>query len=92
MTLVQPGTVSTQLFASKASPGLLESFLAPTIDAHDLAMSVIAQLETDESGDIYLPTYTRFMWFMRGLPDWLGDVLRWVSASLLTRRELILRR
>ena len=85
-TLVIPGTVSTQLFASKPASGWIESFLAPAVEPHDLAMSIIAQLEMDESGDVYLPVYSRWTWLLRGLPDWLRDVLS-RSTSMATIQE-----
>jgi len=69
-TLVSPGLLQTNLFASIAPQN---QFFLPTVSPHDLVKKIIQALDTHESREIWEPLYTNYAWILRGLPSWMRD-------------------
>lgn len=80
-TIVIPGQVRTPLFASVRPTSRLASFVAPVVDPHTVAKAVIAAIETEESRDVYLPSFARWLWVTKGLPSWMVDGMRWAVGA-----------
>lgn len=78
-TLVIIGHVKTALFADFRSSGLA-SFLAPSLEAADVAKRIVAALETQESTHIAMPFYASLLPGLKMLPSWLRDAIQWVSG------------
>lgn len=83
LSLVLPAQVQTPLFASLTPPSPLVSFLAPLVSPIDIAKSVIAALDTEQSREICLPAFVGVVWALRGLPSWAREGIVWVSLLFL---------
>lgn len=81
-TLVLPGHIHTQLFASIKAP---PQFFFPTVHPIDVVKRVITALDETHSQHIYLPFFTHFMPLLQLLPDWFADFASWVRIEVSNR-------
>ncbi|PWN40302.1 NAD(P)-binding protein, partial [Ceraceosorus guamensis] len=77
-SLVILGHVRTALF-SGAQFGPLASFLAPTVEAEQVAQEITAAVERQESTHIALPFYANLVPWLKVVPTFLRDLAQWVS-------------
>lgn len=75
--LVQPGQLSTPLFAGVRTPS---SFFGPVIEPVDVAKEVIASIDGGSSADLAMPFYARQIEWMNVLPIGVQRVARWASS------------
>jgi len=85
-TLVLPGHIHTQLFASIDPP---PQFFFPTVHPIDVVKRVITALDETHSQIIYLPFYTHFMPLLQLLPDWFADFASWVSNADFAAKDFV---
>lgn len=75
--LVQPGQLSTPLFAGVKTPS---SFLGPVIEPVDVAKEIIAAIDGGSSADLAMPFYARWIDWMNVLPVGVQRIARWASG------------
>ncbi|KAI9816079.1 MAG: hypothetical protein M1832_005162 [Thelocarpon impressellum] len=75
--LVAPGQLSTPLFRGVRTPS---AFLAPVVEAVDVAKEVIAFVDGGRGGEIRLPLYARWVGWWAVLPPGVQRALRWAAG------------
>ncbi|CEH13419.1 Hydroxysteroid 17-beta dehydrogenase 11 [Ceraceosorus bombacis] len=79
-SLVILGHVRTALF-SGAQFGPLASFLAPTVEAEQVAQEITAAVERQESTHIALPFYANLVPWLKVVPTFLRDLAQWMGDA-----------
>lgn len=73
MVLVEPGQLSTPLFAGVRTPS---AFLAPVVEPVDVTREVVAAIDGGMSGHVGVPLYARWVGWYNVLPAGLQVVAR----------------
>ncbi|KAI9891984.1 MAG: hypothetical protein M1814_002179 [Vezdaea aestivalis] len=77
--LVTPGQLSTPLFRGVKTPS---RFLAPVVDAKDVATRIVELVGRGVDGEVSLPEYARWVWVLEALPRGLrGWVRGWSGVD-----------
>ncbi|KAI7939655.1 hypothetical protein MJO29_014391 [Puccinia striiformis f. sp. tritici] len=84
-TLVCPGLMNTKMFENVKT---WNEFLFPKLSAHELMKKIIQSIDNEETGEIYVPLYTKFNFIFRLsdfflVPSWLLSFLHWFVGSNL---------
>ena len=77
--LVTPGQLSTELFAS-LDQGPIRGFFGPTVEVQDLAMKIVAMIDSGQGGQIAEPAYARWIAVLEVFPVGLQKVVRTLSG------------
>jgi len=81
-TLVLPGHVQTQLFASASLPtSWFYRFFAPSLPPYAVAKAVIKALDERDSSTVRLPFYVNIVPFVPLLPSYLRDFVQYLSHA-----------
>lgn len=87
--LVEPGQLSTDLFAGVDTPN---NFLAPVLEPVDVAKEIIDAIDNGKGGVLSMPTYSRWISLMRLFPVSLQRAVRWWSGcdeAMAKRRKVV---
>lgn len=79
LTLIKPGWIATQMFATTKPLHPFINFFFPILSPHTVVKRIVAQLDENVGGEISLPFYANFTWLQRGAPLWARDLSRLVS-------------
>lgn len=73
LLLVTPGQLTTRMFADVPAT---KQFLAPLVDARNLASEIVKKIDRGERGTLCKPLYTNFIPMMKVMPTALQDWCR----------------
>lgn len=73
--LVTPGQLDTGLFAG-VHVGWVGRFFGPVVEVRELAVKLVAMIDSGEGGVLAVPAYARWIAWMGVLPAGLQKVLR----------------
>ncbi|GJJ07524.1 hypothetical protein Clacol_001726 [Clathrus columnatus] len=89
-TLVLPGHTLTPLFSRMSLPeAFWYKFFVPSLPPHMVTKAIIAALDNQESGTIYMPFYTHFVPMIKVLPSFCRDFFQWVSQADYSMRGFV---
>lgn len=89
--LVEPGQMSTNLFAGVETPS---NFFAPVLEPVDVAKEIIAAIDAGTGGVLAMPTYSRWIHLMKVLPVSVQRLVKWWSGcdEAMQKRKTIRQR
>ena len=73
--LVTPGQLDTELFAG-VCPGRVAKFFGPVVEVRELAVKLVAMIDSGEGGVLAVPAYARWIGWMEVLPAGFQRVFR----------------
>ena len=88
--LVETGQMSSDLFAGVQTPS---NFFAPVLEPVDVAKEIIAAVDAGKGGVLAMPSYARWIQWMKVLPVSLQRYLRWWSGcdEAMAKRKKVVR-
>ncbi|KIW76591.1 hypothetical protein Z517_09035 [Fonsecaea pedrosoi CBS 271.37] len=78
--LVEPGQLSTQLFADITRVPFYAHFFGPVLEAKDVAKEIVRWVERGDGGVIRMPFYAKCVPFLNVMPGAVQRVVRWWSG------------
>ncbi|KIX96564.1 uncharacterized protein Z520_07830 [Fonsecaea multimorphosa CBS 102226] len=78
--LVEPGQLSTQLFADITRVPFYAHFFGPVLEAKDVAKEIVRWVERGDGGVIRMPFYAKCVPFLGVMPGAVQRVVRWWSG------------
>lgn len=88
--LIEPGQISTRLFADITKVPWYANFFGPILEVNEVAKAVVAQLETGNSGVIRIPFYSKCMPIYDVMPGSIQKFMRWFSgidSAIITKKR-----
>lgn len=81
-TLALPGHTLTPMFSRMSLPtAWWYRFFVPSLPPYSVVKRIIAAMDNQESGTIFMPFYTHFVPMVRLLPSFFRDIFQWVSFA-----------
>lgn len=75
--LVTPGHISTSMFQGVDSPS---DWAGPILTSKEVATSIVSAMQSQKTGRLSMPFYTRFTWAGRAVPGFVWEYVRYVSG------------
>ncbi|KIW93202.1 uncharacterized protein Z519_05807 [Cladophialophora bantiana CBS 173.52] len=88
--LVEPGQLSTQLFADITRVPFYAHFFGPVLEAKDVAKEIVRCVERGDGGVIRMPFYAKCVPFLGVMPGAAQRVVRWwsgIDRAIVTREK-----
>ncbi|OAP54705.1 hypothetical protein AYL99_11153 [Fonsecaea erecta] len=88
--LVEPGQLSTELFADITRVPFYAHFFAPVLEAKDVAKEIVRWVERGDGGVIRMPFYAKCVPLLGVMPGAVQRVVRWwsgIDRAIIGRKQ-----